>query len=49
MDLCQETLRRADGSLEALDDLREGIADLSLFFELGLEAAKDGGVEEAGL
>lgn len=49
MNLCQETLRRTDGALEALHDLSEGIADLGFFLELGLEAAEDGGVEEAGL
>lgn len=28
--------------------MREGVADLSFFLELRLEAAEDGGVEEAG-
>jgi hypothetical protein len=37
-----------DGAVEALDDLGEGVADLGLFFELGLEGGKDGGVEEGG-
>lgn len=46
MHLCEQALGGADGALEALQDLGEGVADARLLLELGLEAGKDGGVEE---
>lgn len=45
----ENALGGGDGSLEALDDLGQGIADLSLLFELVFEVVEDGGVEEGGV
>lgn len=42
----EQALGRGDGAVEALDELREGVADLGLLLELGLEGGEDGGVEE---
>jgi hypothetical protein len=46
VDSWEQALGCGDGAFEALDDLGEGVADLGLFFELGLEGGEDGGVEE---
>lgn len=45
----KKTLGSRNRSIEALDQLGEGIADLCLLLELALEMGKDGGIEQAGL
>ena len=42
----EQTLRRGDGALELLHDLGEGVADLGLLLDFGLEMGEDGGVYE---
>jgi hypothetical protein len=46
MNAGEQGLGRGDGTLEALDNLGEGIADLGLLVDLVLEVGEDGRVEE---
>lgn len=49
MNAGEQGLRRGDCTFELLHDLCKSVADLGLLFELGLEVAEDGGVEQRGL